>query len=93
MPVVKGLPERPKEKGFKTLEYLRALESYVDALENWIDIECFNTGADEAEEKKLSVKEAKNAITDLLEVVYRIDEKTLKEWIVHKYPHGAGLYE
>jgi hypothetical protein len=45
MPVAKGLPERPKAKNFQTqAEYTSALESYVDALENWIDIECFNTG-------------------------------------------------
>jgi hypothetical protein len=48
VPVVKGLPERPQTVAFTTInEYTAALEKYVDALENWIDIRAFQDGDDE----------------------------------------------
>jgi len=47
VPVVKGLPERPKSTDFTCSgEYMKALETYVDALENWIDVRAFQDGDD-----------------------------------------------
>jgi hypothetical protein len=53
MPVVKGLPERPKRNDFETSElYIVALEKYIESLENWIDIRAFQDCDDEIETKK-----------------------------------------
>jgi hypothetical protein len=100
MPVAKGLPERPKAKKFQTTaEYLRAMESYTAALENWIDVECFNTGADETtpEEPPKTAeeieKEKARVIKEILTTFCLVNEKAVKDWIVKKWPHGIGLYE
>jgi hypothetical protein len=97
MPVAKGLPERPK-KGLSLIDYILALEKYVDDLENFIDARCFQDGDDEDTEKEqensvLIKKETKDVIMDLLGVLAILDEATLKEFIAKKYPDGVGLFE
>ena len=106
MPVVKVLPERPKNRvGITDQQYIAELEKYVDALENWIDlqcvvqrllfsIECFNTGADDAAESKPFTPVEKQEFTNsILTSLCFFNEKEVKEFITHKYPHGNGLYE
>jgi hypothetical protein len=98
MPVVKGLPERPKAKNFQTsAEYTKAMESYTDALENWIDIRAFQDGDDEQPEIKgkadFKIKFQKDAIPMLLNALFLVDEAGFKKFILEKFPHGVGLIE
>jgi hypothetical protein len=102
MPVAKGLPEKPSSKlKFESLPtYVIEMEKYIDALENWIDIRAFQDGDDEVPTIKgtanfsLELKtQEKETMQKLLDALSTLNEETIKEWIVHKYPHGYGLYE
>jgi hypothetical protein len=99
MPVVKGLPERPKKELFyqSLPTYVLALEKYCDDLENWIDLRAFQDGDDEEPtdiSKIANIKEQnEQLVKQLLTLFGKTNEKVLKEWIVHKWPKGIGLYE
>ena len=98
MPVVKGLPERPQTIAFTTIiEYTAALEKYVDALENWIDIRAFQDGDDEHKELKgtaeFKMSIEKDAIPMLIKALLIANEEEVKKVILEKYPHGVGLIE
>jgi len=109
MPVVKGLPERPKIKAkeynihdfnldpFTFYNYLKNLEKYCDALENWIDIRAFQDGDDEHQELKgtaeFKMSIEKDAIPMLIKALLIANEEEVKKVILEKYPHGVGLIE
>jgi hypothetical protein len=109
MPVAKGLPERPQAKNYGISDtnnpqaitfnvttfanYLKELNTYIDALENWIDIRAFQDGDDEEtiETKVQKANELEKTRINLFNAVLTqlciIDEKTVKEFVNHKWPN------
>jgi len=41
----------------------------------------------------MNEKKVKKLIEQILDLIYEIDEETLKKWICKTWPHGYGLYE
>jgi len=37
--------------------------------------------------------ELKELIKEILDLIYKLDEDTLKEWIYETWPHAIGLYD
>jgi len=87
--------------GLSIPTYVLELQNYITALENWIDLRAFQDGDDNepieikgtADFSMEITKASEDIVKTLLTQLCMLNEKTVKEFIAHKWPKGIGLYE